>query len=163
MNISFEQMSEKHRTEIIDIFNFYIKNSYSAYPEEKVSYDYYDKFLEIAINFPAFTIIRNDKIIGFCFLNSYNPLSTFNETAVITYFLDKDNKGKGIGKMALKKLEAEARSRGVKNILANIASVNKESLVFHLNNGFRKCGEFEGIMKKNSEQFGVIWMQKILE
>lgn len=51
MNINFEQMSNDHRIEIIDIFNFYILNSYSAYPEEKVSYDYYEKFLEITVNF----------------------------------------------------------------------------------------------------------------
>jgi len=163
INISFEQMSKEHRAEIIDIFNFYIKNSYSAYPEEKVSYDYYDKFLEIATNFPAFAIKKSDKIIGFCFLNSYNPLSTFKETAVITYFIDKAYKGKGIGKIALNHLEAEARSKGIKIILANIASVNKESLVFHSKNGFKKCGEFEGIIKKNNRQFDIIWMQKTLE
>lgn len=163
MNISFEPLAKEHRTEIIDIFNFYISNSYSAYPEENVSYDYFDKFLEIATHFPAFAVRNNDRIIGFCFLNSYNPVSTFNETAVITYFIDKDHKGKGIGKIALNKLEEEARRKGVKNILANIASINKESLVFHSNNGFKKCGEFKGIIKKNSKQFDIIWMQKTLE
>jgi L-amino acid N-acyltransferase YncA len=162
MNISFERLSKEHRAEVIDIFNFYIKNSYAAYPEEQVSYDYYDKFLEIAAGFPAFAIKNEEKLIGFCFLNSYNPLSTFNETGVITYFIDKDYKGKGIGKSALNKLEAEARIKGIKNILANIASVNEESIAFHSKNGFRKCGEFEGIIKKNNKQFDIIWMQKTL-
>ena len=163
MNITFEQMSDDHRIEIIDIFNFYILNSYSAYPEEKVSYDYYDKFLEMTVNFPAFAIKLNDKIVGFCLLSSYNPLSTFNETAVITYFIDKDHTGKGIGKIALNKLETEARRKGIKNILANIASINEESLVFHSKNGFKKCGEFQGIIQKNNRQFDIIWMQKRLD
>lgn len=163
MDIAFEQLSNEHRTEIIDIFNYYIINCYSAYPEENVSYNYYDEFLKIATNFPAFAMRLNDKIIGFCFLNSYNSLSTFNETAVITYFIHKDYKGKGIGKIALKKLEAEARTKGIRHILANIASVNQESLMFHQKNGFKRCGEFEGIIKKNNKQFNIIWMQKNLE
>ena len=163
MPISFEKLSEKHRIGIIDIFNYYIENEYSAYPEKKVSYEYYDIFLEISTKFPAFTIKTSDKIIGFCFLNSYNPVSTFNETLTITYFIDKDFRGQGIGKLALNKLETEAKKIGVKNILANISSVNKESLAFHSKNGFKKYGEFEGIIKKNDEIFNIIWMQKILK
>jgi L-amino acid N-acyltransferase YncA len=163
MDITFEPMSDEHRIEIIDIFNFYILNSYSAYPEEKVSYDYYDKFLGITDNYPAFAIKLNDKIIGFCYLSSYNPLSSFKETAVITYFIDKEHTGKGIGKIALNKLETEARRKGIKNILANIASINEESIAFHSKNGFKKCGEFQGIIQKNNRQFDIIWMQKKLD
>jgi len=153
-------MTEAHRTEIIDIFNFYINNGYSAYPSQTVSYNYYDKFLEIASNFPAFAIKTNSRIVGFCFLNAYNPLSTFSKTVVITYFIDNDFTRKGIGKMALGKLVAEARKRGIKNILANISSENKDSLAFHLKNGFKKCGEFNGIIEKNNKEFDIIWMQK---
>ncbi len=131
-NISFEHMSDEHRTGIIDIFNYYVLCEYSAYPEEEVSYGYFDNFLEIAKKFPAYAITINSTVIGFCFLNSYNPLSSFKETAVITYFLDKDYRGKGIGKSALNKLEIEARKMGITSILANIASVNEESLAFHL-------------------------------
>lgn len=163
MNVSFEQMSITHRTEVIDIFNYYVENSYSAYPEQKISYDYYEKFLEIARNYPAFSIKIENQCVGFCFLNSYNPLSTFNETAVITYFIDKDFKGKGIGTIALNKLEDEARIRGIKNILANISSVNEESLAFHKKNGFNECGRFEGIIRKKDREFDIIWMQKKLD
>ncbi len=161
-NISFEQMSDEHRTGIIDIFNYYVLHEYSAYPEEEVSYAYFDNFLEIAKKFPAYAIKIKSKVVGFCFLNYYNPLSTFKESAVITYFLDKDYRGKGIGKRALDKLEMEAREKGITNILANIASVNEESLAFHLKTGFKKCGEFEGIITKKNKQFNIIWMQKVL-
>ncbi len=146
----------------MDIFNFYIENDFSAYPEEKLKLDYYDNFLTISNKYPAFAIIVKGKVVGFCFLNCYNPLSSFKETVQVTYFIDIDHKGKGIGKMALKKLEIEAKKIGVKNILANIASVNEESLAFHSKNGFVKCGEFESIIKKNNKEFNVVWMQKKL-
>lgn len=161
-DVTFEKLSEEHRTSIMDIFNFYIENDFSAYPEENLTYDYYDNFLAISNKYPAFTIKVKDKVVGFCFLNSYSPVTSFKETALITYFIDKDFKGKGIGKMALRKLEVEAKKIGIKNLLANIASVNEESLAFHSRNGFIKCGEFENIIKKRNKEFNIIWMQKKL-
>lgn len=162
-DVTFEKLSNDHRISVMNIFNFYIENDFSAYPEEILNYEYFDNFLAISNKYPAFAIKYNENVVGFCFLNSYNPFSSFKETAQITYFIDKDFKGKGIGKIALKKLEIEAQKNGIKNILANIASVNEESIAFHLKNGFVKCGEFENIIKKKSKVFNIIWMQKILD
>ncbi len=89
-NIIFEQLSEKHRTDIIDIFNYYVEHEFSAYPEEKLDYCYYEKFLSISKDFPAYAICLNQKVVGFCYLNAYNPLQVFKETATVTYFLHKD-------------------------------------------------------------------------
>lgn len=161
-DVIFEKLSDDHRTSVMDIYNFYIENGFSAYPEEKLEYDYYDNFLTISNKYPAFAIKVKDKVVGFCYLNSYNSLSSFKETAQITYFIEKNFIGKGIGVMALKKLEIEAESNGVKNILANISSVNKGSIAFHSKNGFVKCGEFENVIKKKNKEFNIIWMQKKL-
>ena len=161
-DISFERFSDEHRNSIIDILNYYIENEYSAYREEKVAYEFYNNFLTIAENYPAFAIKVKEIVVGFSYLNSYNPCSSFKETAVITYFINKDYKGKGIGKTVLSRMEVEAKKNGIKNILANISSVNEESLVFHSKNGFVKCGEFDDIITKRKKVFSIIWMQKKL-
>lgn len=163
MEIVFEQMSIKHKKDIIDIFNYYIDNSFSAYPDRILSYEFYDRFLEMTKNYPAFSIQIKNKIVGFCFLRAYNPFPTFQETAEITYFIDKDYTRKGIGKIALNKIEIEARQRGIKTILASIASENQQSLDFHKKNGFKECGRFKRIIKKNGKQFDIVWMQKWLD
>lgn len=162
MDIIFEKMANKHRIDIIRIFNYYIENSFAAYPDKIIPESYYDKFLEIANNYPAYSIQNFEKTIGFCFLHSYNPLSTFKETTEITYFIDKDFIRKGIGKMALKKLEFDAKQYGIKNLLANIVSVNQASIKFHKNNGFIECGRFYNIYKKNNSVMDIVWMQKQL-
>ncbi len=159
-NILFEQLSEKHRRDIIDIFNYYVEYAFSAYPEENLDYSYYDKFLMISKSFPAYAIYSNHQIVGFCYLNAYNTLPVFRETATVTYFLEKDHRAIGIGKLALDKLENEAKKLGVKNLLANISSVNEASLAFHYKNGFKKCGEFESIITKHGKTFDIIWVQK---
>lgn len=163
MKITFEQMSTEHNKDIIDIFNYYIENSYSAYPDSVLPYDFYDNFLAMTKDYPAFSIKNEEKIVGFCFLRPYNPFPTFKECAEITYFIDKDFTGKGIGKIALGKLEAEARHKGIKTILASIASENHQSIAFHQKNGFKECGRFVKIIQKQGKQFDIIWMQKRID
>lgn len=163
MEFVFEQMSIEHSKDIIDIYNYYIDNSFSAYPDRILPYEFFNKFLEMTKGYPAFTIKMKDKIVGFCFLRAYNPLPTFKECAEVTYFIEKDYTGKGIGKIALEKLEIEARQKGIKTILANIASENHQSITFHKQNGFKECGRFEKIIKKKEKQFDIIWMQKMID
>jgi phosphinothricin acetyltransferase len=155
-------MTEKHGREVMDIFNYYVENSFAAYPEQKLPYEFFGKFLEMTRGYPAYVIKNNadGKVIGFCFLRAYNPMPIFRETAEISYFLDKDEAGKGIGKDALGLLEREGRKMGIKYILANISSRNDQSLHFHQKNGFIECGRFLNIGRKSGKDFDVVWMEK---
>jgi phosphinothricin acetyltransferase len=164
MNILFKPMTQEHALEVMDIFNYYIKNSYAAYPESPLPVEFFMKVLEMTKGYPAFVIQDTDTntIRGFCFLRAYNPFPTFHETAEITYFLRHSDVGKGMGKKALERLEEEAKRRGIKNILANISSENEHSIQFHLKNGFRECGRFHQIGRKNGKSFDVVWMEKAI-
>lgn len=161
----FEKMNGTHGKEVLDIFNYYIENSFAAYPATKLPYSFFSRFLEIPNGYPSYVIKNGDtkNIIGFCFLKSYNPFPTFKETAEITYFIDKDSVGAGIGKSALNLLEKDAQNLGIKYLLANISSKNERSLNFHNNNGFTECGRLKNIGKKSGENFDVVYMEKILE
>jgi phosphinothricin acetyltransferase len=162
MNIRFEPMTEAHGDEVMDIFNYYVENSFAAYPEHKLSLQFFGMFLEMTRGYPAYVIINNDngKLVGFCFLRAYNPMPVFRETTEISYFLDKEAVGKGIGKEALELLEREGGKKGIKYIMANISSRNEQSLQFHKENGFVECGRFHNIGRKKGMYFDVVWMQK---
>lgn len=163
MNNSFENMTLEHKNEIMDIFNYYISNSFSAFPENELSMDFYDRLIEMTKDYPAFAIKLDSKVVGFCFLRAYNQFSTFKNCAEISYFISKDYVGKGIGNAALSKLESEARFKGIKTILASISSENQKSIQFHLRNCFVECGRFKNIGQKLNKQFDIVWMQKILD
>ena len=129
-----------------------------------MSYEFFNKFLEMTNNYPSFIVLRKDgkKVLGFCFLQAYNPFPVFNKTAKITYFLEKKEIGKGIGKIILEKLEKEAKNNGIINLLADISSENIISIKFHIKNGFKECGRFRNIGIKKGKKFDVIWMEKTL-
>ena len=163
MTYRFEKMVDQHRGSVIDIFNYYIANSFAAYPEESVSYEFFDRFLDMARGYPA-VVIKEDAetIVGFVFLHAYRPGRTFCRTAEITYFILPDHTGKGIGTKVLGQLVSAAKEQGIDTLLANISSRNDESLRFHRKSGFVECGRFRQIGKKFGEDFDVVWMQLML-
>ncbi len=164
MDLTFDRMAKEHAVEVMDIFNYYVENSFAAYPEAKLPYEFYSVFLEMTKNYPAFAIRKggSERIIGFCFLRAYHPLPAFRETAELTCFLERGETGKGTGKEALRALEEEGRKMGIRRLLVNISAENEGSIRFHRRNGFTECGRFHGIGKKRGKVFDVVWMEKEL-
>lgn len=146
----------------MDIFNYYVENSFAAYPENKLPYEAFDMFLQMSSGFPTGSIRdQNGKIVGFGMLRTHNPMPTFSRTAEVTYFIHPDHTGVGLGKMLLSYLEKGAVEKGITNILASISSLNPRSIEFHQKNGFRECGRFRKVGKKNGQEFDTVWMQKM--
>lgn len=161
MKYSFEILEKRHSNAVMEIFNYYVENSFAAYPEKRVPPQFFDLLIEKLSNFPAYAIINHDGgVVGFCILKQYLPFSTFKECAEISYFIHPSEVAKGAGKQALDLLEAKGSEMGVKQILANISSLNEQSLAFHSKNGFKECGRFKNIITKNGVCFDIVWMQK---
>jgi phosphinothricin acetyltransferase len=163
MEYSISPISNDDREAVIDIFNYYVEHSFAAYPESKIPYQAFDMFLQMAKGYPTGAIKdKNGTVVGFGMLRSHNPIPTFLQTAEATYFIHPAHTGKGLGKMLLAFLEIGGRERGIKTILANISSLNPQSIAFHRKNGFMECGLFKSVGKKNSQEFDTVWLQKVL-
>jgi L-amino acid N-acyltransferase YncA len=141
MNYTIEPMSEIHRQGVMDVFNYYVDNSYAAFPEHRLPYEFFDKLVGMIKDYPS--VVVKDRLMnvtGFAFLRPYYFDSTLKRTAEITYFLMPEMARQGIGTKILDNFIEQARNMGVDNILACISSRNEESLRFHAKNGFAECG-----------------------
>jgi len=164
MEYTIHPITEQDREPIIDIFNYYVENSFAAYPETQVPYEAFDTFRKMSEGYPSGVIkIQNGTIVGFGMLRSYNPIPVFAKTAEVTYFLHPDCTGKGLGIMLLEFLENQGREKGITNLLASISSRNPRSIAFHKKNGFVECGCFKNAGEKRRQLFDVIWMQKTIQ
>ena len=163
MEYSLSEIAAEDREEIIDIFNYYVENSFAAFPENRLPYQAFDMFLHMSKGFPTGSIKdKNGMIVGFGMLRAHNPMPAFSQTAEVTYFIHPDHTGKGLGKILLEFLEREGRERGITTLLANISSLNAGSINFHKKNGFIERGRFKEVGKKNGQLFDTVWMQKTL-
>ncbi|MDD3925249.1 MAG: GNAT family N-acetyltransferase [bacterium] len=163
MKTTLTPMSLSDRESVIDIFNYYVENSFAAYPERKLPYEFFDTLFGMCQGYPAVTV-RDEagEILGFGMLRPYNPMQAFSKTAEIPCFIKPDFTGQGIGKMLLDYLIEEGRKKGLTNILAGISSLNDGSMRFHLKNGFVECGRFKGIGQKQGKIFDVVYCQMTL-
>jgi L-amino acid N-acyltransferase YncA len=160
---SMRPIEAADRTAVVDLFNYYIENTFAAYPEQRVPYEFFDIFLAACRNYPS--VVAEDaggRFLGFGMLRPHNPMPAFARTAEVTYFITPDATGRGLGSRMLAHLEQEGKKRGITCILAGISSRNPGSLRFHRKNGFIECGRFRNIGRKREMPFDVVWMQKEL-
>jgi L-amino acid N-acyltransferase YncA len=146
---------------IIDIFNYYIENGFAAFPERKVPYEFSGMLAGMAGDLPAVVAKdKNERVLGFGMLRYHNPMPAFSHTGEVTYFLRPETTGKGIGSAILGHLEKEGAKKGIKCLLACIASPNEGSIRFHEKHGFTPCGRFSKVARKNGIFFDTVWMEK---
>ena len=163
MKYIVKPISNADREGVMDIFNYYVENSFAAFPESKLPYSAFDLFLKMTKGLSAGTIKdKSGKLLGFGMLRTFNPLPAFSHTAEITYFIDSNHTGNGLGKALLSFLEDEGRKSGITTILANISSLNPGSIKFHKQKGFKQCGRFIEVGRKKKQLFDTIWMQKMI-
>ena len=160
MSYHFEDISADHRNSIVDIFNYYVINSFAAFPSVPVGNEIFERFKNMAGGYPFKVINFNGKeIVGFAFLHPYHPADSLLKTAEITYFILPGHTGKGLASEILYNFIDECRKREITNLLASISSLNEGSINFHKKHGFTECGRFKNIGRKFDKNFDVVWMQ----
>ena len=163
MKIFLNAMVEGDGIEIMEIFNYYGENTFAAYPETKLPPEFFDILLMMTAGYPALTARGDENVLmGFGFLRPYNPMPVFLRTAEITYFVRPDFIGKGVGKALHDYLLEFGKKIGLHTVLANVASLNEESIRFHLKNGFTECGRFKEAAEKKGKVFDIVYFQKML-
>ncbi|MDD3111913.1 MAG: GNAT family N-acetyltransferase [Methanofollis liminatans] len=146
---------------VIDLFNYYIENTFAAYPERPVPYEFFGLLRAASKGYPTAALKDGDgKLGGFGMLRAHSPLPAFARTAEITYFIKPELTGRGFGSAMLACLEAEGRRQGISCILAGISSKNDGSIRFHALHGFVEVGRFRNVGEKWGTLFDTLWMEK---
>ena len=159
----FRKVQDSDREAILCIFNYFVENSYAAYPDRKVGTELFDMLRGMSRGGVFYVIESSAKqVIGFGLLRHHQHSDTFKHSAEVTYFILPEFNRQGLGTKLLNTIMEDAKNLGVRTLLANISSLNIQSLNFHRRQGFRECGRFESIGNKFDKDFDVIWMQKFI-
>lgn len=160
MDIHFNKLTEKYKKETIDIFNYYIEHTTSAYRSEKVDYDFFSALVDENV-VCAYAVMNNSNdVIGFCMLEKYKNIRTFDGIGDCMYFIKSGMTGKGMGRKILSLLENDAKQHSMKKLVVDISDENEQSIAFHKNNGFVEYGRLKNCWKKFGRNIGIVYMYK---
>ncbi|SHE34724.1 phosphinothricin acetyltransferase [Seinonella peptonophila] len=104
----------------------------------------------------------NKKICGWASLNRYSQRRAHEGIAVISIYIERDWRGKGLGGRILKELEWIAINHDFHKLVLYALPTNKRGYQLYKKNGFREVGVFQKHGRLNGNFIDVIAMEKIL-
>lgn len=158
--LSFEN---KDVQSCLEIYNHYIKNTTVTFEETVLKEEPFQKRLqEITGKYPFLVAEEAGIVLGYAYLDAYNPRSAYRYTVDLSIYLAPGATGKGLGKMLLSAIEAAAKTQKFSCILSLITGENTRSLRFHEQNGYRKVGLMEQVGLKFGRHIDVFIYEKLI-
>jgi L-amino acid N-acyltransferase YncA len=148
---------------IAEIFNYFILNTFSAYPSFPVDENILHRMKAMAGSLPIYVAENLDgTVVGFAGLRPLHFADTLRRSAEATIFILPEHTHQGLGGEMLAKMETDAKALGVDTIIGGASSHNQPSLDFQRKHGFSECGRYQRVGRKFDEDFDIIWMQKFI-
>ncbi|MDC2992789.1 GNAT family N-acetyltransferase [Pelagibacteraceae bacterium] len=153
-------------TKALNIYNYFIENSFSNFEERKLSKTSFNLLIKkIKTNkLPFILAFKDDNVIGLCFVNKFREKSGYRFSYEHSIYVDPNCINNGYGNKILKELIKNCRKiKKIKNLIAVIGGKNNfASLKIHKKNGFHYIGTIKKAGFKNNRWVDSIYMQKRL-
>lgn len=163
MNYTIRPVADQDAAFVVNIFNYYVRKSFAAFPDEAVGLDFFHRLKALSRSYPFYVIEADSTVIGFGLLRPYHSSPVFQRTAEVTYFIRPEHLRKGLGSRLLDLLTSDARKLGIETFVAILSSANPVSFQFHRKHGFQERGSLKRVGRKFGEDFDVIYMQKAID
>lgn len=149
---------------ITDIFNEAILNSDAIWTEHVVDIANRKSWLQDRqkSGFPVLVAEVDGVTCGYASYGSFRQFPGYVHSSELSIYIDKDARGKGIGKALLSALIEEAQNNNVHVLIAGIEAENKASIALHEKFGFKVTGHMPQVGIKFGKWLDLVLMQLIL-
>lgn len=119
--------------------------------------------------YPYLVAEEDGKILGYAYASPFKSRAAYQWAVETTIYLDREAKGKGIGRQLYAALENALQEMNILNACACIAHTEQEdeyltnaSMHFHEKMGYRLAAHFHQCGYKFGRWYDMIWMEKML-
>ncbi len=148
---------------ILEIYRPYVEQTTVSFEYEVPTAEAFTlRFREITERFPFLVWEEESRVLGYAYACLPFSREAYRWLAEPSIYLDREARGRGIGKKLYTALEEILRLLGYRLSYALITSENDASLRFHEALGYRVLAHFPDCAWKMGRQLGVTWMEKIL-
>ncbi|MBQ8207371.1 MAG: N-acetyltransferase [Clostridia bacterium] len=131
-----------------EIYNKAIRSRYcTGHLEEFSETDREEWFHEHSNKrYPLYVAEMEGGVIGYVHISPYIKRQAYDDTCEITYYLDFDYHGRGIGSALVEYILDKARKNGFRTVIGLICSINQQSIGLLKKFGFKLWGTVPDVM-----------------
>ncbi len=164
--IELRDATDDDLVQLVEIYNYYIKNSVVTFDLETMSLDdWREKFLWLqSLNLPFIVATsQSGQVLGFAYVAPWRQKAAYRRTVEDSIYLRPAAIGKRVGTKLLSELIDKSKAAGVKEIVAVISDKGAESsIALHEAFGFKHQGHLAKVGFKFGRWLGTVLMQKSL-
>jgi phosphinothricin acetyltransferase len=147
-----------------DIYNEALLTTNAHYYSEPVSLIERKKWFHAhGDKHPVYVAEIETQIIGWASLTRWSAHPAFEDSVESSVYIHKNYRGKGLGKVLLKKIIEVGSKTGIHTIIARILEGNPGSIKIHGELGFEHIGVMKDIGKKNGKYLDLFMMQRMIK
>jgi len=112
---------------------------------------------------PYLVLEENSRVVGFAYCNWFKPRPAYRFSAEDSIYLAQEAQGRGLGRVLLMELMAQAERAGVRKLIAVIGdSTNHGSIGVHRSCGFQHVGNLSNCGWKFDRWLDVVMMERAI-
>ncbi len=170
MMITIRNATMQDAERILEIYDYYVKNTAISFEYDTPSLDEFRGRMEKTVQrYPYLVILKDGRIEGYAYAGAFVGRMAYNWSCEMTIYLDHNAQKCGMGRILYEALEKALHDMGILNLYACIGYPEHEdeylttnSADFHAHMGYVKIGEFHKCGYKFDRWYNMIWMEKII-
>lgn len=148
---------------MLAIYNEAILNQTSTFDlEEQTMEQRKIWFSKYGSKYPLIVADFDGQVVGYASLSPFRDKEAYDKTVEISVYIDKGQRGRGIGKALMAKILELAKTLNYHTVIAGITAGNEVSVKIHENFGFEYIGCFKEVGYKFNQWQDVLFYQKMI-
>ncbi len=168
--ITYRYAKEADAEAILNIYSYYIENTAITFEWKIPSIEEFrERILNISSSYPYIVAEEDGAVIAYAYAARFRSRRAYDWDVETSIYVDKDKKGRGVGKQLYRILECALKAQNIVNSYACITvdglsrgEIISDSYRFHLALGYKLIGEFESSGYKFGRWYDMIYMEKKL-
>ncbi len=143
------------------IYGYYVENTAITFEYVAPSADEFGERIAHKLEkYPYIAAEENGRAVGYAYADMYRERAAFEWSCELSVYVDKNETGKGIGKLLYSALVEILRLQGFVSVVASITYPNGPSVALHEKMGFSHLGTMHDIGFKFGRWLDLMWFEK---
>ncbi len=155
------EASEQDVEAIVDIYNYYIRNTVVTFEETEVDVrDFSARIRKVQGSGNSWLVaIEEGRVIGYAYSTKWNERAAYRSTVEVSVYLSHTEVSKGWGTRLYDELFSGLLVRGIHVVIGGITLPNAASVALHEKKGMEKVAHFVEVGNKFGEWLDVGYWQ----